>query len=43
MKKYFVLLLLILVPAMLYGNRIVVRNQADFDLLQHSIQLVAEV
>ena len=38
MKKYFVLLLLILVPAMLYGNRIVVRNQADFDLLQHSVE-----
>lgn len=40
MKKLLVLLLLILAPAILYGKRIVVQNQSDFDVLQHSVDAV---
>lgn len=40
MKRIFLPLLLSLIPVLLWGRRIEVRNQADFDQLQHSVDAV---
>ena len=40
MRKTGLLFLLLLMPALLWGRRIEIRSQADFDLLQHSVDEV---
>ena len=40
MRKTGLLFLLLLAPALLWGKRIEIRSQADFDLLQHSVDAV---
>ena len=40
MRKTGLLFLLLLMPALLWGKRIEIRSQADFDLIQHSVEAV---
>ena len=37
MKRIILPLLLMLLPVLVWGKRLEIRNQDDFDLLQHSV------